>query len=455
MEEIFGKSLLSTHNSIDLWRLYLKYVRQTNAFVAAEEAQEQKNKKNLVLKAFETAVAAVGFSHLSGALWSDYIAFAKEVPADSFYEEQQKMDSLRKIYHRAISIPNSHLEIIWKEYDAFENGLNSLTAKKILGEKSAGYMTARACFKEMSNFLGEIKFTLPPIPLAHATSEHRKQLSHWNKLLEWEKGNPLQSEDSALVHARVLYWYKVAISFLRFHPQIWFSVASYLIGVGKAEEAASIFGEATKVLPDSLLVHFSYADFQENNAQFDASKKVYEDLLSRIHGQIDSFFEKHTKIKRPIAPELVAVSANSSADQTSSTASNAESENEKFEQLLAEYPTLKALCQNLSLVYIHYMRFLRRTEGIKGSRLIFSKARKSPFCLAEIFVAAALLEFHCSKDPSIAVKIFELGVKRYLNSPLFTLEYLKFLITLNDENSMNFFLSQQKLTFSFRYSFAL
>ena len=252
MEEIFAKSLLSTHNSIDLWRLYLKYVRQTNAFVAGEEAQEQKNKKNLVLKAFEAAVAAVGFSHLSGALWGDYIAYVKEVPADSFYEEQQKMDSLRKLYHRAIAIPNSHLEIIWKEYDSFENGLNSLTAKKILGEKSAGYMNARACFRELSNLLSDIKFGLPPVPLAQTTSEHRKQLSHWNKLLEWEKGNPLQVEDTAFLHARVLYWYKVAISFLRFHPQIWFSVASYLIGVGKAEEAASIFGEATKVLPDSL-----------------------------------------------------------------------------------------------------------------------------------------------------------------------------------------------------------
>ena len=340
-------------------------------------------------------------------------------------------------HHIYVSVESRNYHVLNKINLLFENGLNSLIAKKILGKKSAGYKNARACFRQLS----DIKFGLPPVPLAQTTSEHRKQLSHWNKLLEWEKGNPLQVEDTAFLHARVLYWYKVAISFLRFHPQIWFSVASYLIGVGKAEEAASIFGEATKVLPDSLLVHFSYADFEENNGQFSASKTVYEDLLSRLHGEIDSFFEKHSKIKKPIAPELASVVVKAAADQSTSTFTatcSIESEYEKFEQLLAEYPSLKALCQNLSLVYIHYMRFLRRTEGIKGSRLIFSKARKSPFCLAEIFVAAALLEFHCSKDPSIAVKIFELGVKRYLSSPVFTLEYLKFLITLNDENSIKF-----------------
>lgn len=44
-------------------------------------------------------------------------------------EDQQRMDQMRKVYHRAISIPLNNIEQIWKEYDAFENGLSRLTVR--------------------------------------------------------------------------------------------------------------------------------------------------------------------------------------------------------------------------------------------------------------------------------------------------------------------------------------
>ena len=37
------------------------------------------------------------------------------------------MDLLRKLYQKAVKIPLSNVEQIWKDYDAFENGLNKLT----------------------------------------------------------------------------------------------------------------------------------------------------------------------------------------------------------------------------------------------------------------------------------------------------------------------------------------
>ena len=37
------------------------------------------------------------------------------------------MDDLRRVYQRAVSVPLTNIEAIWKDYDAYENGLNKLT----------------------------------------------------------------------------------------------------------------------------------------------------------------------------------------------------------------------------------------------------------------------------------------------------------------------------------------
>lgn len=37
------------------------------------------------------------------------------------------MDDVRRTYQRAIAVPLSNVEQIWREYDAYENGLNRVT----------------------------------------------------------------------------------------------------------------------------------------------------------------------------------------------------------------------------------------------------------------------------------------------------------------------------------------
>lgn len=39
------------------------------------------------------------------------------------------MDLLRRVYQRAVKVPLTNVEAIWKEYDLFENGLNKLTVR--------------------------------------------------------------------------------------------------------------------------------------------------------------------------------------------------------------------------------------------------------------------------------------------------------------------------------------
>lgn len=48
-----------------------------------------------------------------------------------------------------------------------------------------------------------------------------------------------------------------------------------------------------------------------------------------------------------------------------------------------------------------------------------------------MFVAAALMEYYCSKDKNIAFRIFELGLKKFSNCPEYVLCYIDYLSHLN------------------------
>ena len=135
---------------------------------------------------------------------------------------------------------------------------------------------------------------------------------------------------------------------------------------------------------------------------------------------------------------------------------------------------------------MQYMKFTRRTSGIKLARNVFKRAREDPrsghhVCLcvfslplllpplptpshhplppptffpqrirtrisynitfsqnkintSQVFVAAALMEYYISKDKNIAFKIFELGLKRYSDEPSYLLAYIDHLSHLNGED---------------------
>lgn len=81
------------------------------------------------------------------------------------------------------------------------------------------------------------------------------------------------------------------------------------------------------------------------------------------------------------------------------------------------------------------MKFARRAEGIKSARGVFKKAREDIRSRYHVFVAAALMEYYCSKDKDIAFRIFELGLKRFGGSPEYVMCYIDYLSHLNEDNN--------------------
>lgn len=128
LEQIFSKTLL-TVPSVQLWTVYLDYVRRRNNLTTDTTGQARRT----ISSAYDFALQNIGIDKDSGSVWMDYIQFILSGPGNvggSGWQDQQKMDSVRKAYQKAICIPTQAVNSLWKDYDQFEMGLNKLTVRK-------------------------------------------------------------------------------------------------------------------------------------------------------------------------------------------------------------------------------------------------------------------------------------------------------------------------------------
>jgi len=129
VEQIFQKSLLQIP-SVQLWSTYLNYVRRRNNLTTDPTG----NARQIVSQTYDFVLQNVGIDKDAGQIWQDYVQFVRSGPGvigGNSWQDQQKMDLLRKTFQRAICIPTSAVNSLWKEYDAFEMGLNKMTVSSI------------------------------------------------------------------------------------------------------------------------------------------------------------------------------------------------------------------------------------------------------------------------------------------------------------------------------------
>lgn len=354
------------------------------------------------------------------------------------------MDVLRKVYHRALATPLEGIEGLWQQYDAWENGLNKLTAKKMLTDKSASYMAARAAGKELRalwamNGLDRDAYALP---IPEDPMQAARKYAAWLRWVEWEKVNRLNLPDkSPVLIQRIAYAYKGALAALWHFPEAWHDYACWLISTGKMEEAEAQLALATRILPTDLLVNFAYADLLESNGNGNGGgdedtagrgekiAAVYEQLLARLD----------TEAASPIPETTTVDTATPAAAPPPSDTPTVLGDEGRRPPLAPATSPPRAVdlqqCRRLTLVYIQFMQYCRRTDGIASARAVFTRGRKSASVLHQLYVAAAQMEYHFKKDPVIAGRIYELGMGKFAASPEYCLSYLHFLLQINDEQN--------------------
>uniref|UniRef100_A0A3P9IU79 Cleavage stimulation factor subunit 3 n=1 Tax=Oryzias latipes TaxID=8090 RepID=A0A3P9IU79_ORYLA len=377
--ELFQRCLMKVLH-IDLWKCYLAYVRETKGKLPSY--------KEKMAQAYDFALDKIGMEIMSYQIWVDYINFLKGVEAVGSYAENQRITAVRRVYQRGCVNPMINIEQLWRDYSKYEEGINVHLAKKMIDDRSRDYMNARRVAKEYETVMKGLDRNAPSVPPQNSPQE-ALQVDMWKKYIQWEKSNPLRTEDQTLITKRVMFAYEQCLLVLGHHPDIWYEAAQYLEQSSKllaekgdmnnsklfSDEAANIYERAIgTLLKKNMLLYFAFADYEESRMKFEKVHSIYNKLLAIE--DID--------------------------------------------------PTL---------VYTQYMKFARRAEGIKSGRTIFKKAREDPRTRHHVYVSAALMEYYCSKDKSVAFKIFELGLKKYGDIPEYILAYIDYLSHLNEDNN--------------------
>lgn len=418
-EQLFIK-FLRTSPSVDLWKFYLTYVRRRNVGPAT---------RDVVRKSYEFALNHVGQDKESGEIWNDYIQFIKAGETSSTWEEQQKMDALRKVYHRAVQIPLDNVERLWSELEAFETGLNKITAKKFMADLSPAHMQARSTLRQLTSHLSGLypqhssssDLYLPAQPKFDANE--RSLVGKWKTYLKWEESNPLEIEekDKQTLITRLQGVYRKAVIRMRFFPEIWFMAYTWTNSVGKHEEALGILKAGLEAIPGSCLLTFAFAESMELKKDNAAVHAAYEKLLSVL-----------VKDLEVLEPTANANGTTTEPSSQSTTHSFGGSQGEEKSPKTTEYQERRS---EYGLVYIMYMRFSRRTEGLQSLRKVFGKARRDRWAPWEVYEASALMEYHSFDDKQVASRIFEKGLEQFGDEIDYVLRYLGFLISINDGNN--------------------
>ncbi|RAL59998.1 hypothetical protein DID88_000624 [Monilinia fructigena] len=416
-EQIFGKSLLTVPN-IQLWSVYLNYIRRMNDL----NVDPSGSARATVSQAYDFVLANIGIDRDSGKIWQDYIQFIRSAPGSiggSSWQDQQKMDQLRKVYQRAICVPMSNVNELWKQYDQFEMGLNKMTGRKFLQERSPNYMTARSANTALDNLTrGLQRTTLPRLPPAfgfEGDQEYLHQLELWKKWISWEQEDPLvlKADELDAYKQRILYVYKQAVMALRFWPEIWVDAAEWCFNNNLEKEGDSFLADGIIANPESCLLAFKKADRLESTLSTEEAGKSdiekgaivrapYAKLLDSLYELIAELKVRETKEKARLE-ENSAIDASISAivrkaeDDDDSDPEKDARENAKANKLSAitqGYEMQRKLLQRtVSFSWIALMRAMRRIQGNgsieakTGSRFIFAEARQRGMITSEVYVA--------------------------------------------------------------------
>jgi len=379
VEALFGRCLVNVLN-IELWKCYLFYLKETRGHLPTFREK--------MAQAYDFALEKVGLDMNAQSIYVDYVAFLKAVPAVGQYAENQRISAIRKVYQRGVIVPMVNVENLWNEYCSYERSVNQALAEKLINDRNKDHQNARRVARLLEQYTRGLNRSLVSTPPRGLPTE-LKQVELWRKYIYWEKSNPLNLDEYSQLAKRVIYAYDQALLCLGYFPDIWYEAALFqqqaeksLTDKGGVKQSATINEEIialyekaiSGLMKDSQILYFSYADFEEERRNFEKAKATYNRLLDR-------------------------------------------------EDI------------NPTLAYIQFMKFIRRTEGVKAARMIFKRAREDSRCQYHIYIAAALMEYYCSKDTDVAIRIFDLGLKSFGSDVDYTLAYTDFLSHLNEDNN--------------------
>ncbi|KAJ1324230.1 cleavage stimulation factor subunit 3 [Microdochium nivale] len=467
-EAIFGRTLLSVPH-VDLWTAYLNYIRRRHDLNDPTGQARQ-----VVSTSYEFVLKHIGQDRDAGQIWSDYIQFLKSGPGQvggSSWQDQQKMDILRKAYQRAICVPMPNLNALWKEYNQFELGLNKTAGQKFLQERSPSYMTARTANTHLENLTRGLQRAtvprLPPAPGFDGDAEYQEQIALWKAWIAWEKDDPLvlQQDDPATYQQRIQHVYKQALMALRFWPELWVEAAEWCFEQNltddKGDAGTQFLVDGVTANTESPLLALKHADRIESTHQVSEGDEGKAALAQAVRAPYDQAFDTlYEMIKKLKDRETLAITraredptlgAEEDEGEINEDVPGPSVRQERIKALQAGFAAqIQLISQQISYLWIALARAFRRIQGqgktatgkpTAGIRAIFTESRSRGRLTSDVYVAIANMEWDIYQDP-VATKIFERGAKLFPEEERFIVEYLKHLHARHDFTNARVVFSQ-------------
>ncbi|KAK8041407.1 mRNA 3'-end-processing protein RNA14 [Apiospora phragmitis] len=467
-EQIFQRTLM-TIPSVQLWTAYLRCIRRRNDLHDGTGQARQ-----IVNQSYEFVLDNIGHDRDSGKMWHDYIQFIKSGPGQidgKGWQDMQKMDVLRKAYQRAICIPMSNLNILWKEYDQFELGINKVAcsgSKIPTGEIAFVYVGTERQHPSRKLHPRLAEDYNPPTPPATGFEGDQGYLEQVDRL---EKDDPLalKTDEPETYKSRVIHVYKQALMALRFWPELWVDAAEWCFDNGVLGKDGSDLGlqflvDGITANPESALLALKHADRIESthpSGEGEAGKLALSRAVRAPYDTVlGALYEMVKKLKDREATAIGYI------ENDPSLAESDEPQMETDDGEVAEKPAktsireerikavregfavqIQMLSQQISYLWIALTRAFRRIQGqgkgtpTSGVRAIFTEARAKGRLTSDVYVAVAHIEWDIYQDP-VATKIFERGAKLFPEDEHFMVAYLKHLHSRHDTTNARVVFSQ-------------
>jgi len=192
--------------------------------------------------------------------------------------------------------------------------------------------------------------------------------------------------------------------------------------VGKHDESMSISKAGMEANPS-----------RKSKKEFADVYATYDKFLALLRTQLETLEQTTTTASTSTSTAVPNGSGHSAATAEAGVQSTFSSFNSQAsDEKPPKHAELHRLKREYGLAWIIYMRFGRRSEGMKSLRGIFGRARKDRWVPWEVYEASALMEYHCYNDKTIASRIFERGLDSFGEEIDYVIRYLSFLISIND-----------------------
>jgi cleavage stimulation factor subunit 3 len=408
MEAIFERCLLPCPH-VELWRLYLRYLRQ--------EKQPRCSNKELQ-QAYEVLLGAVGQAVGSGPLWVEYVALVRDAVEPGMMPTSGPVTAARDAFQRALVQPAVGLEALWKDYEAWEGAQSGGNAKPMLAEIADSALVARRVAKERGILTAPLKLNrMPRVPRGSAAEF--SELRAWRALWEYEATNPQRLSQPEL-QARMQFTFNQALMVGWFTPQVWHEAALWMYDNGHAQSAHSFYKRALEVLPLHETLALAYAQLHEAEGNPATARELLEQLVKLKPSSPLPSIHLMRLVRR-------SEGAHAARQVCASTPGSP--------------PSLPTPPTSLSFDPMTPPR----APSLDAPSQVFARARRAEGCTWHIYAAAAQLERQLGSGGDgahneaeeedgglVASRILALALDRFSNKPALALHCVRSLIERND-----------------------